>query len=94
MKYQHHPDTLIALNDIKNRLQQLIEANELYAHKEPDLVRHQNQGHMNAILLVDQVIKTGHCFRGSWAVPDGLMTYPLRTKSPEKVLNPSEKPNA
>lgn len=89
-KYQHHPDTLIALNDIRNRLQQLMEANELYREVEPDLVKHQNQGHQNAITLIDQVIKTGHTFRGSWAVPDGLMSYDLKTKSPEVTLNPSK----
>ncbi len=90
-KYAHHPDTLVVLRDIENRLQQLIEANEAYAHLEPELVKHQNTALNSAKLVVQQAIDTGHTFRGSWAVPDAILDY-AKTPSPTETLNPSTRP--
>jgi hypothetical protein len=91
-KYKHHPDTLIVLEDIKNRLTQLIEAGDVYEELDPDIVRYQRMAFESARELVQQAINTGHVFRGSWAVPDALLSYDLPTKSPEVTLNPSVKP--
>lgn len=79
-KYKHAPETLVALNDIKNRLQQLIEANERYEANAPFLVKQQNIALQSALTVVQQVIDTGHTFRGSSAVPDGLLPY-IKTPS-------------
>lgn len=85
MKYKHHPDTKIVLEDIKNRLQQLIEANEQYEHRWPELVKHQNTAFQSAKTIVQQAIDTGHVFRGSSAVPDGLLEYVTTPSVPERL---------
>lgn len=92
-KYKHHPDTLIALKDIKNRFQQLIEANNLYKGVGHDdkMIDEQNQSMQNAIAIVDQVIDTGHVFRGSWAVPDPVEPM-ATTKFDGVALNASTRP--
>ena len=92
-KYKHQPDTLTALNDIKNRLHQLIEVNNRYKGVGHDdkMIDDQNQGHQNAITIVDQVIKTGHVFRGSWAVPDPVEPM-ATTKFNGVALAPSTPP--
>lgn len=89
-RYKHEPDTLIALNDIKNRLQQLIEASNRYKGLGHDdkMIDEQNTGHQNAITIVQQVIDTGHVFRGSWAVPDPVEEM-VTTKFNGQALNPS-----
>lgn len=91
-KYKHHPDTLTVLEDILNRLQQLREAGQQYKHVERELVQHQDMAFASAQELVRQAIDSGHVFRGSWAVPDALLEYNLKTKSPETTLNGSKRP--
>lgn len=81
MKYKHNPDTLIVLKDLENRVTQLIEANEHY-ETDNQVVRHQKRAFEAVLTLLDQCIKTGHVFRGSSAVPDGLLPY-VKTPSPE-----------
>ena len=89
-KYKHLEETKIVLEDIKNRLIQLQEANEAYREKEPELVRHQNTALQSAQTVVQQAIDNGHVFRGSDAVPDGLLEY-VKTPSPEMVLKKEKK---
>jgi hypothetical protein len=91
-KYPHHPDTLIVLRDIENRLTQLMEANEMARPTHPDLVEWQNRALASAKQLVQQAIDTGHVFRGSWAVPDGMLPY-FQTPPPEQTLNKSSNDN-
>lgn len=67
-KYKHNDDTKIVLEDIKNRLMQLQEANNQYIHLDSKLVEHQNLGLRSAQMLVQQAIDTGGVFRGSSAV--------------------------
>ncbi len=71
-KYKHHPDTLIVLNDLENRLTQLIEASR--KHNAP-FVDTEVQALQAARMLVKQCKDTGHTFRGSSFVPDGLEGY-------------------
>lgn len=84
-KYKHLPDTFIVLRDIENRLVQLMEANTAFAKVEPELVEHQNQGLRSALIVVQQAIKTGHVFRGSSAVPDGLLEVVKTPSVAEKL---------
>lgn len=76
-KYLHHPATLTVLNDLDNRLTQLIEA----AGDSPLEV----QALQAARTLVKQCKDTGHTFRGSSAVPDGLEPY-FKTPSVKQRL--------
>lgn len=71
-KYKHHPDTLIVLKDLDNRLTQLIEASGKY---NKPFVETEKQAFQSARTLVKQCIDTGHTFRGSSYVPDGLNGY-------------------
>ena len=86
MKYPHNKDTLIVLKDIENRIQQLIEASEAYkemlSEEEFDIEQRSLQ---SALMVVKQAIKHGHVFRGSSAVPDGLLPY-VKTPSPSETL--------
>lgn len=84
-KYPHHPDTLIVLRDLENRLVQLIESNELARERHPEMIEQQNRAFNSALMLVRQCIDTGHVFRGSSAVPDGLLPY-VKTPSPQLTL--------
>jgi hypothetical protein len=88
-KYKHTKETLIVLRDLENRIQQLIEANEQYRTKSPELVTHQEFALNSCLLLVRQCIKTGHVFRGSSAVPDGLLQY-VKTPSVTEQLKIGE----
>lgn len=84
-KYPHHPDTLIVLKDLENRLQQLIEAGDLAEEQHPELVKYQRTAFQSCLVLVRQCISTGHVFRGSSYVPDGLLPY-VKTPSPQETL--------
>lgn len=71
-KYKHHPDTVIVLNDLENRLTQLIEAS---GRSTKPFVDTEVQALQSARTLVKQCKDTGHTFRGSSYVPDGLEGY-------------------
>lgn len=81
-QYKHHPDTLIVLRDIENRLEQLIEASQTSS---APFVETETQALQSAKMLVVQARKTGHVFRGSSAVPDGLLPY-VKTPSVTEQL--------
>lgn len=76
MKYKHTEETKIVLEDLTNRVMQLIEVNELHlgAHdKRTDTkLRHQNRAFGSVLTLLDQVSKTGHVMRGNSAFPDPI----------------------
>lgn len=81
-KYPHTKDTLIVLNDIANRVQQLIEASELTLGGEHDqLAQNQIMAFQAVQTIIQQCKNNGHVFRGSSAVPDGLEPY-VKTPSP------------
>lgn len=84
MKFKHNPETLIVLKDLENRVIQLMEANEHY-ETDNQVVRHQRRAFESVLTIIDQCIKTGHVFRGSSAVPDGLLPY-VKTPSPDIQL--------
>lgn len=69
-KYKHHPDTIVVLNDLDNRLTQLIEACEANDNNSREI-----RALTSARTLVKQCKDTGHVFRGSSFVPDGLDGY-------------------
>ena len=73
-KYAHLEDTRIALDDLENRVQQLMEANEAYlgvGHNDT-LIRYQNDALASVLVLIKQVINTGHVQRGTPVVPDDI----------------------
>lgn len=76
MKYKHTEDTKIVLDDLENRLQQLIEVNNTHigAHGDTSdqMIKDQNQGLTVALVLVKQVRKTGHIQRGTPIIPDEI----------------------
>ncbi len=84
-KYKHTPETLVVLNDLENRVTQLIEANDNYGGDNEKLVKYQRRAFESVLTLIDQCKKYGHVFRGSSAVPDGLLDY-VKTPSPEEQL--------
>lgn len=73
-KYKHHRDTSIVLDDLENRVQQLIEANELYVDRGHDnaMITAQNTAFQSVLVLLGQVRNTGHIRRGTPVVPDDL----------------------
>jgi hypothetical protein len=89
-KYQHHPDTKIVLEDIKNRLIQLQEANEKYREVSPELVEHQNTALQSAQLIVQQAIDNGHVGRGNEFFPDPVEPM-AETPSPNETLSKEDK---
>ena len=84
-KYKHHPDTLVVLRDLENRITQLIEAGESARANHPELAEHQRRAFESCRTLVQQCIDYGHVFRGSSFVPDGLEPY-YETPSPLERL--------
>lgn len=73
MKYTHTAETLQVLDDLQNRVQQLIEVNSLYSTGENiTKVKHQNRAFESVLTLLKQVRETGHVYRGSSAVPDSI----------------------
>ena len=82
MKYKHAEDTYIVLDDLANRVQQLIEASE--ANEPFEGGKYERQAFNSVLALISQVRNTGHVFRGSSAVPDGLLPY---VKTPS-FINP------
>lgn len=88
-KFKHNEQTMVVLQDLDNRLTQLIEAAQT-SNKE--FVDTEVRALQSARTLVDQCIKTGHVFRGSDFVPDGLLPY-VKTPSyfnPLKVIKGSD----
>lgn len=75
-KYKHTEDTKIVLDDLQNRLQQLIEVNNLHlgvhGETEDKMIKDQNQGLTVAITLVKQIRNTGHIQRGTPVIPDDI----------------------
>lgn len=84
-KYQHTEDTKVVLDDLENRVQQLIEASELTIGKFNG-AEAQIQAFQAVLTLIEQCRRYGHVFRGSSAVPDGLEPY-VKTPSPTKQLS-------
>lgn len=70
MKYKHTPETKTVLDDLINRVQQLIEVNETHRFQAPDLVDHQNQAFQSCLVLLKQARDTGHVMRGNEYFPD------------------------
>lgn len=84
-KYKHQPETLTVLNDLENRILQLIEVGERARVKNPELVEHQYQALYSCLTLVRQCKDNGHVFRGNDYFPDSV--EPLaKTPSPSTVL--------
>lgn len=84
-KYKHNHETLVVLEDLENRITQLIEANDRFKDSNPDMVAHQRTALESCRTLVKQCIDNGHVFRGSDFVPDGLLQY-VKTPSPQETL--------
>ena len=75
-KFKHNEQTLLVLNDLINRVQQLVEASEVNRHRLGDERTDQEIQSFNAVLtLIEQVKKTGHVFRGNEFFPDALLPY-------------------
>lgn len=72
MKYQHTEETKIVLNDLINRVQQLVEVNEKYRHHDNQLVDHQKMAFESVLSLLEQVRDTGHVMRGNNYFPDSV----------------------
>ncbi len=72
-KYKHTKETKVVLDDLKNRLTQLIESLDGWTDKAAK--DNQVMALQSARMLVQQCIDTGHTFRGSDFVPDGLEGY-------------------
>jgi hypothetical protein len=79
MKYKHTKEVLTVLNDLSNRVQQLIEANERYLENGHDdsLIEAQNTSLQSVLVLIKQVKDNGHVFRGNEYFPDDV--EPLAT---------------
>ena len=73
-KYKHSEDTKIVLDDLENRLMQLIEVNKLHLGESDvdGLINHQNHGMGVALTLIRQVRNTGHIQRGTPVIPDDV----------------------
>lgn len=72
MKYKHTPETKQVLDDLINRITQLIEANELYGHYNPVLVDAQRMAFESCLVLLNQVKDTGKVMRGNDYFPDSV----------------------
>lgn len=79
-KFKHLPETKAILEDIKNRLIQLQEANEHYKDIKPELVEWQNTGLQSAQMIVQQAIDNGSVNRGNEFFPDPLSQYNVTPK--------------
>jgi len=79
MKYKHIEETQIVLDDLANRVQQLIEASELTVGKYEG-AEAQIQAFQSVLTLIKQCKDYGHVFRGSDYIPDGLLPY-IKTPS-------------
>lgn len=85
-KYKHTDETKIVLDDLENRVQQLIEASELTRLPAPEIAEPQIMAFQAVLTLISQCRTYGHVFRGSSAVPDGLEPY-VKTPSPTEQLS-------
>jgi hypothetical protein len=84
MKYKHTDEVKIVLDDLSNRVQQLIEASER-SQDEFKGAKYEQQAFKSVLTILDQVRTTGHVYRGSSAVPDGLLPY-VKTHSYQSPL--------
>ena len=71
-KYPHTGEVKTVLDDLENRVIQLIEANERYKSQNPNLVYEQNTALSSVLVLIRQVRNTGHVKRGTPVIPDDL----------------------
>lgn len=69
-KFKHNEETLHVLNDLDNRLTQLIEASEANDNDQREI-----RAFQSARTLIEQCKTTGHVFRGNEYFPDGLIGY-------------------
>lgn len=72
MKYKHTSETKQVLDDLINRVTQLVEVNELYKQHNPDLVFAQRMAFESCLVLLRQVRDTGKVMRGNEFVPDSI----------------------
>lgn len=70
MKYRHTPETRIVLEDLINRVTQLMEVNKKYERTNPELVSNQNTAFSSVLTLLEQVKDNGHVMRGNEFFPD------------------------
>lgn len=73
-KYKHTEDVKIVLDDLENRVSQLMEVNARYlgqGHND-DLINHQNDAFTSVITLIKQVRDNGHVMRGNDFFPDPI----------------------
>lgn len=71
-KYKHTEDTKIVLDDLENRLMQLMEVNETHRHQALELVKQQNQAFSCVLVLIRQLRDNGHIMRGNDYFPDPI----------------------
>lgn len=73
-KYQHSNDTKIVLDDLENRVMQLMEVNDthLAIGHDDKMIRDQNQGMSVILVLIRQLRNTGHIQRGTPIIPDEI----------------------
>lgn len=69
-KYKHTKEVKIVLDDLENRVQQLMEINANHKHQAPELVRQQNQAFSAVLVLIGQLRDNGHVMRGNDYFPD------------------------
>lgn len=74
-KYKHTEETMTVLLDLKNRIEQLIEVNNLYKEKNFEVVYEQNVALNSVIGLIDQLIDNGKINRGNEYFPDPIEPY-------------------
>ena len=65
-------ETKRVLGDLENRIQQLIEVNQLYKKGNEKLVEHQQRAFESVLTLIDQIKSSGKIERGSGAAPDSI----------------------
>ena len=73
-------ETKNVLADLSNRINQLIEVNQLYLTDDKDrrtLIESQEKAFHSVLYLIDQITQTGQIYRGNDFVPDAV--EPLAT---------------
>jgi hypothetical protein len=75
-KYKHTEEVKVVLDDLENRIQQLIEANELHIDKhgvDSDVrIAAQNLAFQSTLTLIKQVRDNGKVMRGNEFFPDPI----------------------
>lgn len=73
MKVKLNAETQLILADLRNRINQLIEANQHYISEDTkDLINHQEKAFWSVLALIDQIEETGQIYRGNDYFPDSL----------------------